>query len=156
MKATVTPPIVWTELRREFSSTFWYCIQCFFYWRNFARRRVFFTSSLFLAKFGPKKKFLSPRNHPFWPFFIHLNPFSSTFRAFIQHPDELASRYVLVVPPGRKTKNHRKNTDCIPLLVVGQLEWWYFTFGKSRVTALSKWWYLLDGHLVLPTRLCIP
>jgi hypothetical protein len=42
--------------------------------------------------------------------FIHLNPFSSTFRDFIQHPDELASGYVLVVPPGRKTKNHRKNT----------------------------------------------
>jgi hypothetical protein len=42
--------------------------------------------------------------------FIHLNPFSSTFMAFIQHPDELASGYVLVVPPGRKTKNHRKNT----------------------------------------------
>jgi hypothetical protein len=42
--------------------------------------------------------------------FIHLNPFSSTFRAFIQHLDELASGYVLVVPPGRKTKNHRKNT----------------------------------------------
>jgi hypothetical protein len=41
--------------------------------------------------------------------FIHLNPFSSTFRAFIQHPDELASGYVLVVPPGRKIKNHRKN-----------------------------------------------
>jgi hypothetical protein len=39
-----------------------------------------------------------------------LNPFSSTFRAFIQHPDELASGYVLVVPPGQKTKNHRKNT----------------------------------------------
>jgi hypothetical protein len=39
-----------------------------------------------------------------------LNSFSSTFRAFIQHPDELASGYVLVVPPGRKTKNHRKNT----------------------------------------------
>jgi hypothetical protein len=39
-----------------------------------------------------------------------LNPFSSTFRAFIQHPDELASGYVLVVPPRRKTKNHRKNT----------------------------------------------
>jgi hypothetical protein len=39
-----------------------------------------------------------------------LNPFSSTFRDFIQHPDELASGYVLVVPPGRKTKNHRKNT----------------------------------------------
>jgi hypothetical protein len=43
-------------------------------------------------------------------FFIHLNPSSSTFRVFIQHPDELASGYVLVVPPGRKTKNHRKNT----------------------------------------------
>jgi hypothetical protein len=53
---------------------------------------------------------LSPKIHPFCPFFIHLNPFSSTFRAFIQHPDELASGYVLVVPPGRKTKNHRKNT----------------------------------------------
>jgi hypothetical protein len=39
-----------------------------------------------------------------------LNPFSSTFRAFIQHPDELALGYILVVPPGRKTKNHRKNT----------------------------------------------
>jgi curved DNA-binding protein CbpA len=42
--------------------------------------------------------------------FIHMNPFSSTFKAFIQHLDELASGYVLVVPPGRKTKNHRKNT----------------------------------------------
>jgi hypothetical protein len=44
-----------------------------------------------------------------------LNPFSSTFRAFIQHPDELASGSVLVVPPGRKTKNHRKNTGMDPL-----------------------------------------
>jgi hypothetical protein len=60
---------------------------------------------------NPKKTFLLPKIHPFWPFDIHLNPFSSAFRAFIQHPDELASGYVLVVPPKRKTKNHRKNTD---------------------------------------------
>jgi hypothetical protein len=59
---------------------------------------------------NPKKTFLLPKIHPFWPFVIHLNPFSSAFRAFIQHPDELASGYVLVVPPKRKTKNHRKNT----------------------------------------------
>jgi hypothetical protein len=87
-----------------------YISAVFFYWRNFARRRIFFTSSLFWRNLDPKKTFLSPKIHPFWPFFIHLNPFSSTFRAFIQHPDELASGYVLVVPPGRKIKNHRKNT----------------------------------------------
>jgi hypothetical protein len=54
---------------------------------------------------------LDPKKHSCRQKFIHLNPFSSTFRAFIQHPDELASGYVLVVPLGRKTKNHRKNTD---------------------------------------------
>jgi hypothetical protein len=53
----------------------------------------------------------TPKKHSSRQKFIHLNPFSSTFRAFIQHLDELASGYVLVVPPGRKTKNHRKNTD---------------------------------------------
>jgi hypothetical protein len=37
----------------------------FFYWRNFVRRRIFFTCGLFLAKFGPKKTFLSPKIHPF-------------------------------------------------------------------------------------------
>jgi hypothetical protein len=84
--------------------------QRFFYWRNFARRRIFFTSGLFLAKFGPKKNIIVAKNSSIFTFFIHLNPFSSTFRAFIQHPDELASGYVLVVPPGRKAKNHRKNT----------------------------------------------
>jgi hypothetical protein len=86
------------------------------------RNSVFFTGKIslegefflplayFWQNLDPEKTFLSPKIHPFSPFFIHLNPFSSTFRAFIQHPDELASGYVLVVPPGRKTKNHRKNT----------------------------------------------
>jgi hypothetical protein len=74
--------------------------QRFFYWRNFARRQFFFTSGLFLAKFGPKKNILVAKNSSILTIFIHLNPFSSTFRAFIQHPDELASGYVLVVPPG--------------------------------------------------------
>jgi hypothetical protein len=55
------------------------------------------------VKFGPKKYIL-------------------VARAFIQHPDELASGYVLVVPPGRKTKNHRKNT-----------EWFHQTFGINVV-----------------------
>jgi hypothetical protein len=91
---------------------------------------VFFTSEIspegnfflplvyFWRNLDPKKILLSPKIYLFWPFFIHLNPFSSTFRAFIQHPDELASGYVLVVPPGRKTKNHRKYTGFThPLLV---------------------------------------
>jgi hypothetical protein len=77
----------------------------FFLLAKFRQKAIFLTYGLFLAKFGPRKNI-----HPFWPFFIHLNPFSSTFRAFIQHLDELASGYILVVPPGRKTKNHRKNT----------------------------------------------
>jgi hypothetical protein len=63
-----------------------------------------------LAKFGPKKNILVAKNSSISTFFIHLNPFSSTYRAFIQHPDELAFGYILVVPPGRKIKNHRKNT----------------------------------------------
>jgi hypothetical protein len=53
-----------------------------------------------LAKFGSKKNILVAKN----------SSILTIFRAFIQHPDELASGYVLVVPPGRKTKNHRKNT----------------------------------------------
>jgi hypothetical protein len=68
-----------------------------------------------LAKFRQKANFFY-----LWPIFgeiwtqKNIIGFSSTFRAFIQYPDELASGSVLVVPPGRKTKNHRKNTgaDC--------------------------------------------
>jgi hypothetical protein len=63
-----------------------------------------------MAKFGPKKNIIVAKNSSILTIFIHLNPFSSTFRAFIHHPDELASGYVLVMPSGRKTKNHRKNT----------------------------------------------
>jgi hypothetical protein len=33
-------------------------VPAFFYWRNFARRRIFLTFGLFLAKFGPKKNIL--------------------------------------------------------------------------------------------------
>jgi hypothetical protein len=87
-----------TRTELQYSRSTIYLKQRFFYWRNFARRRIFLTSGLFLAKFGPKKNFLVAKN-------------SSILTAFIQHLDELASGYVLVVPPGRKTKNHRKNTD---------------------------------------------
>jgi hypothetical protein len=70
---------------------------------------VFFISEIFLplAYFS---EIWTQKKHYYRQKFIHFDHFSSTFRAFIQHPDELASGYVLVVPPGRKTKNHRKNT----------------------------------------------
>jgi hypothetical protein len=77
--------------------------QRFFYWRNFGRRRIFFTCGLFLAKFGPKKNILVAKNSSILTIFHPFEPI------FIQHLDELVSGYVLVVPPGRKTKNHRKN-----------------------------------------------
>jgi hypothetical protein len=76
---------------------------------------VFFTGEISLEGefFIPVAYFwrnLDPKKHYCRQKFIQLNPFSSTINAFIQHPDELASGYVLVVPPGQKTKNHRKNT----------------------------------------------
>ena len=46
--------------------------------------------------------------------------FTGEIRAFIQHPDELASGYVLVVPPGQKTKNHKKK-HCPAMLSFFQL-----------------------------------
>jgi hypothetical protein len=59
--------------------------QCFFYWRNFAKRRFFFTSSLFMAKFEPKKNILVAKNssiltirHPFEPIFIRFQGFHPT------------------------------------------------------------------------------
>jgi hypothetical protein len=64
----------------------------------------------FWRNLDPKTNILVAKISSILTIFIHLNPFSSTFRAFIQHLDELVSRYVLVVTPRQKTKNHRKNT----------------------------------------------
>jgi hypothetical protein len=59
------------------------CPLVFFYWRNF--RRIFFTSDLFLAKFGLKKNIIVAKKssiltifHPFEPIFIHFQGFHPT------------------------------------------------------------------------------
>jgi hypothetical protein len=82
-----------------------YSLESFFLLAKFSQKANFFNLWPISGEIWTQKK-LSCRQK-----FIHFNHFSSTFRAFIQHLDELASGYVLVVPPGRKTKNHRKNTD---------------------------------------------
>jgi hypothetical protein len=82
----------WDLNHRTCSPRNWACNsdygnQRFFYWRNFARRRIFFTSGLFLAKFGPQKNILVAKNssiltifHPFEPIFYPLSGLSSNIR----------------------------------------------------------------------------
>ena len=87
--------------------------QCFFLPAKFCQKVNFFYLWLIFGEIWTQKnscrqKFIH------LTFFIHVNPFSSTFRAFIQHPDELASAYVLVVPLGEKQKIIEKT------LVLGQ------------------------------------
>ena len=95
----------------------------------------FLPLAYFWQNLDPRKTLLSPKIHPFWPFFIHLNPFSSTFKAFIQHLDELALGYVLVVPPRQKTKNHRKNIDNTRLHLESCLSIWLI----SKLTRFMLW-----------------
>jgi hypothetical protein len=93
-----------------------YCtVAAFFLLAKFRQKAIFFYLWPILVKFGPQKNILVAKFSSILTIFIHLNPFSSIFRAFIQHPDELTSGYVIVVPPGRKTKNHRKNTGTVKI-----------------------------------------
>jgi hypothetical protein len=82
----------------------------FFLLERFHQKANFFYLCPIFGEIWTQKNILVAKNSSILTIFIHLNPFSSTFRAFIQHPDELALGYLLVVLPGRKTKNHRKNT----------------------------------------------
>ena len=74
--------------------------QCYFYWQNFAKKRIFFTSDLFLARFGLKKNILVAKNSSILTIFIHITPIFIHFGDVIQHVDELALEYVSAVSTG--------------------------------------------------------